>query len=480
MAAEDVSDPLLSGAFAPLRAEYDLADVPVEGDLPPALSGTLYRIGPNPRFPPLGPYNPLQGEGMIHAFRIGGGRVAYRNRWVRTRRWRLEDAAGRALFATGDPRLGDASVAGVDGQGAANTQMVFHAGRLLALEEGHPPFEVAPGTLDPIGPYDFGGALEGPMTAHPKLDPRTGEMVFFGNFPDRRFDGALALHMADAAGRLVRSARIAGPYPALVHDFAITARWVVFVVCPLTLSLERLRAGRPPVAWEPGRGSWLGLIPRAGGEASWRPAPPGMAWHTLNAFEADGAIHLDLCLQAAPAFPLADSGADSGAGSWADGATTPEADLRQRLYRWSFAPEGGEVATRRLSDEVCEYPRIDERFLGWPCRYGFLGAGGGPGTGDLLHRAIGVFDHAEGRMALWRAGPGQSVSEPVFAARPGSDREGDGWLLSVVYEAAEDRSWLGVFDAGAAEAGPIARADLPHRVPAGFHGIFVASRVGGR
>ncbi len=455
----ETTHPLLSGPFAPLREEYDCPDLRMEGVWPDGLQGALYRIGPNPQFEPIEPYNPLQGDGMVHAFHFADGRVRYRNRWVRTNQWRLEHEAGRALFATGDPRGSDPSVAGVAGEGAANTHIVAHAGRLLALEEGHAPIALDPETLETLGPYDFDGALPGAMTAHPKVDPATGEMIAFANFPDRRFDGALHLYIVDAAGRLVRGERIAGPYPALVHDFAITERHVVFAICPVTLSLDRLRSGRPPIAWEPQKGGFVGVAPRAGGQARWIPAPTCMAWHTLNAFDDGGRIVLDLCAQGAAAFPRD------------DGAATPESDLQQFLTRWTIEPAAGAVAAERLSDVVYEYPRIDERRTGRPHRFGYFAAVGGPGTGDLSHRAIGRFDFERREMAMWRAGEGLAVSEPVFAPR-GSD-EGDGWVLATVFDERENRSWLAVLDALDVAAGPLARAHLDHRVPAGFHGSFV-------
>src|SRR5689334_16800874 len=159
--------PFLSLGFEPLQMEVDLPDLRIEGQLPAELNGTFLRIGPNPQFPPREPYNPLNGDGMIHAFRVGGGRVSYRNRWVRTEKWRLENAAGRALFGTsGAPNDRDPSVMGAVINGSANTNLVFHAGRLLALEEGFGPIEVDPVTLETIGDWRFGGRLPRNMTAH--------------------------------------------------------------------------------------------------------------------------------------------------------------------------------------------------------------------------------------------------------------------------------------------------------------------------
>jgi len=462
MASPYPDDPLLRGPFEPIRFEADCADLVVDGELPTDLAGALYRVGPNPQFAPRGRYNPLQGDGMIHAFRIDGGRVAYRNRWVRTRQWTLERAAGRALFATsGDPRDADPSVAGQPTDGVANTHIVSHAGRLLALEEGHGPIEIDPESLDTRGPFTFGGALPRNMTAHPKIDPETGEMVFFANFPTRAFDGALAYYVADASGKIARSATIAGPFTALVHDFSITRERVVFVVCPLTLSLERLRRGAPPIAWEPQLGTRVGVFPRRAPErVRWYRGEACMAWHTLNAFDDGERVVVDLCRQDAPAFPAA------------DGRTPPEPSLRQYLERWTLDPSSGSISTTRLSDVVCEYPRIDERRTGIAYRYGYFAAGGGPGTGDLCQRAIARFDHATGAMHTFHLGDRCAVSEPVFVARRGSTSEGDGYLLATVYDEEHNTSHLVLFDATDVIYGPIARAHLDHRVPMGFHGSW--------
>ena len=156
--------------------------------------------------------------------------------------------------------------------------------------------------------WTFDGQLPGNMTAHPKIDPVTGEMVFFANFPTRQFDGEIAFYVADAGGRLIRRESIRGPYPALVHDFAITRDFAVFVVCPVTLSLERIRAGKAPIAWEPQLQTHVGLLPRNGSaqDIRWYTGPACMAWHTLNAFDDGDRVCVDLCEQRAPAFPAAD------------------------------------------------------------------------------------------------------------------------------------------------------------------------------
>lgn len=464
--------PYLSKGFEPIRLECDYADLAIEGEAPKELRGSLYRIGPNPQFAPRGPYNPLLGDGMIHAFHFRGGRISYRNRWVRTQQWHRERAAGRALFATSaSPRDADPQVAGLETDGVANTHLVWHGGRLLALEEGHGPIEIEPVSLDTLGTWTFAGALAANMTAHPKIDPESGEMIFFANFPGRDFSGAIELYAADREGRLTRRERIQGPLPSVVHDFAITPNFVIFLICPLTVSLERARLGRPAVAWEPEKQSHLGIVRRHGRTESvqWLELSPCMVWHIMNAFENGGAIYLDVCAQDAPAFATL------------EGVAPDAARLRQYLTRWRVEPPGRRKATadalshavtERLSDVVCEYPRIDERYCGRPYRYGYVACCGGPGTGDLFHRAIGRFDHATRRMEVYRPGRHCAVSEPVFVPRCADSEEGDGYLLAVVYDESRNASCLGIFDARRPEQGPLCRALLDHRVPMGFHGSW--------
>jgi len=458
--------PYLSRGFAPIRFECDYADVPVEGDVPRALCGTFYRIGPNPQYAPRGEYNPLQGDGMIHAFRITDGRVSYRNRWVRTQQWTRERTAGRALFATsGNPRDADASVRGAATDGVANTNVVWHAGRLLALEEGHAPIDIEPDTLATVGGWSFDGDLPANMTAHPKIDPETGEMVFFANFPGRDFSGALDVFVVDARGRIARRETIRGPFPALVHDFAIAGRFAVVAFCPVTVSIARLRAGGPPLAWEPDLGTAVAVVDlERAGDVRWFTGPARMAWHTANAqFDGD-AIVLDVCEQTAPAFPLA------------DGTMPTERLLEQRLSRWTLDLSGsGAFVPMRQSEVVCEYPRIDERRLGRAYRFCFVATGGGPGTADPFHRALGRFDHATGAVSVFHAGARCAVSEPTFVARSAGAAEGEGYLLATIYDEERNASCLAVLDAERLEEGPIARAHLDHRVPVGFHGAWRAA-----
>ena len=465
MANSSPTNPFLSRGFAPIRMELDCEDLRIEGEIPLDLDGTFYRIGPNPQFEPRPNYNPLGGDGMVHAFRISGGHVSYRNRWVRTQQWELDHAAGRALFGTtGNPADADPSVMGMTTDGIANTNLVWHANRLLALEEGHGPIELDPESLETRGRWSFNDKLPRNMTAHPKIDPQTGEMLFFANFPTGRVTRDIGFYIGDKTGELSRSTTIRAPYPALIHDFAITRDFVIFAVCPVTVSMKRAMAGLPPIAWEPELGLHVGIMPRNGEgvDVRWFAGDSCMVWHLMNAYNEGERIVIDVCAQEVPVFPLA------------DGSPTDYRRATQLLTRWKVDWAAvGAFEVERLSDERCEYPRIDERRVGSKHRYGYVACVGGPGSDDIFHRGIGRFDFDDGRMHVYAAGTQYAVAEPVFAARGLDGAEGDGYLLTNIYDETRDASHLAIFDARQIERGPIARAHLAHRVPVGFHAIWV-------
>ena len=162
----------VEGNFGPVSAELDVFDLPVVGELPAELQGSLFRNGPNPQFPTEhSGAHWFTGDGMLHVVRLADGAASYSNRWVRTPKFLTERAAGRALYCgyAGEVDL-DAPASGLRG-GVANTHVVFHAGRLLALEEQHLPMEIDRTTLETKGYRDWAGGLDGPFTAHPKVDP---------------------------------------------------------------------------------------------------------------------------------------------------------------------------------------------------------------------------------------------------------------------------------------------------------------------
>lgn len=454
--------PQLRGNFAPIRMECDLPDAIIRGELPKDLNVTYFRNGPDPQFPPRGAHHWFAGDGMLHRFQIQNGRVSYRNRWVRTVKWQLEHEAGESLFSAFDPMANDPRVQGAVTDGLANTNVVWHGGKLLALEEAHAPFAVDPDTLDSLGSWTFNGALEGPMTAHPKMDPKSGEMLFFGYMADGPFGRGVSYQVVSAAGELVRSERFEAPFSSMMHDFIATDEHVIFPIFPLTGSLERAMQGKPAFAWEPEKGTHIGIMPRGGSVADlrWFEMDPCYVFHPMNAYTDGNRIVAHVMqFEEAPLFPHA------------DGSRPDPGKANARLTEWEFdlTANTSTVKQRRLDDITGEFPRLDERFAGNAYRHGYYAASS-TNDGGLGFDALAHHDFQRGQRSVYVLPEGDRTGEPVFVPRHEAAAEGDGYLLATVYRARENRSDLAVFDAANVAAGPLACAELPHRVPHGFHG----------
>ncbi|MFI9720916.1 carotenoid oxygenase family protein [Streptomyces sp. NPDC052396] len=438
----------LTGNYAPVQQELTSHDLPVTGAIPPGLNGWYLRNGPNPRDAASGHW--FLGDGMIHGVRLTAGRAtAYRNRWVRTSKFthgaRLYDGRG-----------------GVDlTAGHANTHVVRHAGRTLALVESAFPYEIdcRPGhELETVGVHDFAGRLTTPMTAHPKTCPDTGELHFFG------YGGLtppyLTYHRADAGGELVLSRVIDVPAHTMMHDFHLTARHVVFMDLPVVFDPDRVRrpGGGMPYVWDPGYGARLGVLRRDDpfGEVRWLPVEPCYVFHALNAHEQGETIVLHVVRH-----PDHAVGAGLGRGLPA-------------LWRWTIDLARGTVTEEQLDDTPCEFPRIDDRLAGKPARYGHATVAPPPGAGPVPG-ALLRYDLSTGSVARHDFGPGRIPAEAAFA--PADDRPGGpGWLLAYVYDAATGTSDLVILDAQELSAPPVAMVHLPQRVPYGFHGNWMADR----
>jgi len=454
-------NPYLAGNFAPVANEDDFQDLPVQGEIPAALRGAFYRNGPNPQFVPRDPdHHWFAGDGMLHGFFVADGKVSYRNRFVRTPKWTVEHEAGRSLFGTfGNPRTTDPAVASKD-SGVANTNVVWHAGKLLALEEGHQPFEVDPVSLAPRGYLDYAGTAKR-FTAHPKIDPETGEMVFFGyGVGEMPLSAGMAYGVVDKTGKVARLDHFEAPYLSMVHDFCVTDRHVLFPVLPLSGSLQRAMSGKPPFGWEPALGGRIGLLARDKGIATlrWLETDPCYVFHPMNAWEQGDKLYADVMqYEQAPLFPNADG--------------TPGKPCSAYLVRWEVDLSGrtNTVKQSRIDDMAGEFPRLDERRAGLSYRHGYFAADT-KDTGKVIFNAVAHIDFATGKRAIHLLPDGDVPGEPIFVPKSEAAGEGEGWLIALIYRGAEDRSDFVVYDAGDVAKGPIGTARLPRRVPFGFHG----------
>src|SRR5665213_714311 len=450
-------NPYLTGNFAPIAGEEDF-DLDLIGEIPAGLAGAFYRNGPNPQFDPGSDYHWFAGDGMIHGFFVEGGKVRYRNRYVRTPKWRAENAAGRKLFGLfGNPMTTDPSVLGQD-SGAANTNIVWHAGKLMALYEANKPFELDPLTLESRGYVD---QYRGRVTAHPKIDPDTGEMTWFGySTGEMPLNSTVSYGVTDAAGKVVRRADFEAPYSSMVHDFMVTKNHALFPILPLTGSLQRAMTGGPAFAWEPEKGAFVGVMARDAGVETirWFETKACYVFHPMNAWEEGDKIFADVMeYETAPLFPNIDG--------------TRNKDTGARLVRWTFdlADPTNQVRREPLDDLAGEFPRFDERRAGLSYRHGWF-AGNSQRPGGFGFDTIAHIDLATGRRLTHYLPMGDGAGEPIFIPRHAGAPEADGWIISLIYRGNEDRSDFVVFDAQDIPAGPIATAAMPRRVPFGFHG----------
>jgi carotenoid cleavage dioxygenase-like enzyme len=342
--------------------------------------------------------------------------------------------------------------------GVANSNIVWHAGRLMALEEAHKPFELDPLSLESRGYVE---SYKGRVTAHPKLDPETGEMAWFGySVGNGWFTKTMSYGVTDANGAVIRRDDFEAPFSSMVHDFLVTRRHALFPILPLTGDLQRAMRGGPAYAWEPEKGAHVGVMARDAGVDTmrWFTTDACYVFHPMNAWEEGDTIFADVMeYPVAPLFPNAD-------GSMPERASA-------RLVRWTFELAGASDTIKRepLDDLPGEFPRFDERRAGLSYRQGWF-ASRAAGREDRTFDSIAHVDLKTGNRTTYSFAAGDAPGEPVFVPRSAQAREGDGWVLAVVYRGAEDRSDFVVFDAGAIEAGPIGAAKLPRRVPFGFHG----------
>ncbi|MFJ9951298.1 carotenoid oxygenase family protein [Kitasatospora sp. NPDC091207] len=443
------AQPYLTGHYTPVADEITATGLTVEGRLPPELTGRLIRNSHNPK-PGITPTHWFKGSGMVHGIRLRDGRAEwYRNRWVHT------PALDGAPYLTDHGPDLTASTAG--------THVIEHAGRLLALCEANLPFELTR-DLETVGAYDFGGKLRTAMTAHPKVDPVTGELHFFASSP---FPPYLIHHVSSPDGTVLESQEVPGASAALKHDFAVTAHYVVFLEGSVTF--DPAEHSGIPYCWHDAQTSRIGIMPRGAGGAAgvrWYEIGQGYTMHLANAYEdARGRVVIE-----GPAV-----GRVGWQRSWnwwvgaPDRGAEPNSGSRSR--RWTVDLGTGTVREEQTDDLTVEFPTINEDYLGREHRYQYALAF--PDDLGIGSHTLVRYDRATGGRRLRPFGTGRLPSEAVFVPAEGATEEDAGYLLTVVGDLTTDSSELLVLDASELSAPPIATVRLPRRVPAMIHGSWI-------
>jgi carotenoid cleavage dioxygenase-like enzyme len=444
----DNDHPFLTGIHQPMAEELTLDNLTVTGAIPDALDGRYLRIGPNPVTPDPAGYHWFTGDGMVHGIAIKQGKALwYRNRWIRSRRV----AGARGVAPAPGPRH-----AGFD---TVNTNVAAIAGRTFAMVEATSyPVELSD-TLDEQAYNGFDGTLRGSFTAHPHLDPLTGEhhaIAYEGT------DFETVRHIVISPhGRVVREEPIKVKHGPSIHDCAITARYVVVLDLPVTFSMKTLIGGHSfPYRWNPDHQARIGLAPRtgAGSETIWIDVDPCYIFHVANAFDLpDGRVVMD-----AVVYDSMFSGSLAG----------PDAAPRG-FERWTINPAAGTVHRRTIDGTPQEFPRPDERRIGQPYRYAYtLGL---PRTGETFIGETFILKHdlQAGARAVHDFGDGRYPGEFVFVPAYADAGEDEGWLVGLVVDLPHETTDLEILDARAFTGEPVASIHLPHRVPPGFHGNWL-------
>jgi len=453
--------PYLQGNYAPVDEERDVPHdgLRVEGEVPPQLTGAYMRDGANVAFQPNHYVYPLDGDGMIHAMYFNDGRVHYRNRWVETSHLQTERKFGRTLYGSVGKLLEvPQEVIAAGGEpnpvrNTANTNVLYHGGKLLAMWEGGFP-HLLNNDLSTVGLYDYDGALQpgDALTAHPKVCPDTGQLISC----TQRWDSpAYNVQIFDRNAKPLRTIPVEFSRKGIIHDLQITENYVVIFYAPAFHSLERAMRGEDPFLWEPEQGTRIVVIPRDGrSENIVFETDAFFSWHFCNGFESGGKIVIDyIWINSIPFTQAQGTGVEK---------------QPRRLYRMTLDLASKAVTNEQFSDIFSEFSRVDERRMGKPYRYGFA-ASSNRDWGDAHgYNCTGQFDFERGTTQLWEYGPEANAGEPVHVPNPDSEREEDGWVMCFVYNPGEG-AFLSVLSAGDVTQGPVAKIHIPGRVPNGFH-----------
>ena len=458
--------PYLQGNYAPVDEERDLSEheLRIEGEIPQKLVGAYMRDGANVAMQPNHYVYPLDGDGMVHSVYFKDGHVCYKNRWVQTSHLQTERKFGRTIYGSVGKML-EVPQEVIDAGGepnpvrnTANTNVIYHGDKLLAMWEGGFP-HLLNNDLSTVGLYDYDGALKpgDALTAHPKICPATGQLI---SCTQRWDSGNYYVQIFDARGGHMKTIPVEFERKGIIHDLQITDNYVVIFYAPGFHSVEKAMKGEDPFMWEPELGTKIIVIPRDGNSPNKVfETDAFFSWHFCNGYEQGKQLIIDYVWINSIPFTQAQG-------------TGTEKQPR-RMYRMTLdLPSGRVVSNEQFSDVFCEFSRVDERRMGKPYRFGFAASSNREWGDAHGYNCTGRYDFESGETRLWEFGEEANAGEPAYVANPDSDREEDGWVMNFVYNPGEG-AFLSILGAGDFERGPVAKVHIPGRVPNGFHGNWM-------
>jgi carotenoid cleavage dioxygenase-like enzyme len=455
-------DPHLSGNFASIGPEIDAADLPViAGRIPPELNGAYMRNGPNPLYKPISYSYPMDGDGMIHAVYLSNGRARYRNRFVNTHALTAERRAGRAIYGgflhpmPVDPAL--VTPIGDPGpfKNGAFINVIQHGGHLLALDEATTGYEIT-ADLETLGEWRAGTDKPIRLGAHNRRHPKTGALFAIA-YSNR--EAAVQIHQIGATGVLANSFSLPLTAPTMIHDFVLTEKYIVLLVCPAVFDIQSARAGKPELQWRPELGTRIGLIALDGSSTLWIDADPFFVFHFGNAFERGGHVFIDYVRH--------------------DSLTVGYSTVKQKiptLHRMDISLATRKINDVQIADMVVEFPRTNDALNALPTRFVFV-----PTLTDTLRltnppsatfNTMLKVNTETGAMVRHDFG-NRIAGEAAFIPRESGGSEDDGYLAIFAYDPTNKTSDFILLDAAHIDAEPVAVIRLPQRVPQGLHGNWI-------
>ncbi len=467
--------PYQSGPWTPLGEEVDAEDLEVlEGQIPTDIDGVYLRNTQNQLHQPKGRFHPFDGDGMIHMISLKDGKASYRNRWVRTRAFAAEQEAKRSLWGSLiepvsiSERRGECTHPAL--KDASSTDVVVHAGTVLSTYyQCGGGYRLDPNTLETIG-LEGWVPLDG-ISAHPKVDEKTGDMMFFNyslNAPYMHYG------LVDRHNKLQHYIPVELPGPRLPHDMAYTENFVILNDCPVFWDPELLKKNIYAVRFYRDKPTRFAIIPRRGSpdQIRWFDAAPTYVLHWINAFEEGDEVVLDGYFQEDPTpkpIKTAPAGYEHMMGF------LDLHSMRSRMHRWRFNMKTGETREERLSDMTIEFGTMNQQYNGGrPYRYCYS-AKSMPGM--FLFNGVVKHDLKTGENWSVDLGADEFASEAPFAPRVNAKDEDDGYVITFTINEAKNRSECLIIDSKKFAEGPVCRIKLPHKICSGTHSVWASREL---
>ena len=455
--------PYLTGNFAPVLNEHKYQCKEIIGTIPADLNGFFLRNGPNNQFTSIDEslYHWFDGDGMIHSLEFSKGQAHYQNKWIHTQGFQIEKQANKAIWKGFLSPLDFSNEHGLLTKNLANTALIAHGNRLMALWEAGKPHELSLPDLQTLGEVDFNGDWPHPVTAHPKICPKTGELLTFCYNQVGEFD--VTYGVVSPKGKVTHKTgiKLLGE-PVMIHDFAITERYTLILDMPVVFNMDRALKGELAYQWEPQNGSRIGVLPRNGNgnDIRWFTVKTGNIIHVFNAWEHGDEVILEACRSEKMNISFQREEDES------------IEDEQAVAYQYRLNLSTGEVIEKAINSLAIEFPTFNRRYTGKKHRYCYASTFTA-GTELPLFDGLVKFDRQQSTNETYTFKPGIYGGEFIFIPRGKQAEEDSGYLVGYIHNNADNQSECWIIDAQNFTSGPIARIIMPTRIPYGFHGYWV-------